>query len=352
VDGREEEGNEEIVNNQQECRVSEGRAHNIFSMSMQLEKPEDPVEEEKEEEDDEEEEQEEGPADGPHVLLLASNDSDDEPMTKAYEACLAENAEKERNKGAGYKKRGNNGYGLDYSPDGLLPGQEPLAFAQPSQEELQVYGQHPVQATHHPTTGSLLPIQRGLLQRPMVMPPQPMYPQHPSWRALEEHNALRLQMQQGQLMSQQQHQHLQELSECHQRNLASNVARQLHLQRQYEANLPPERPPKKNEQKTTEPEEDNTEEDKKEPAAELPTSKKKKKKKKSNGSSSSQSGLGGDMKFRQEEVEYLMFCCENIIPMGKVECDPFDPKGHKRITKPIWLHCCLERLSWENLALY
>jgi hypothetical protein len=32
--------------------------------------------------------------------------------------------------------------------------------------------------------------------------------------------------------------------------------------------------------------------------------------------------------------------------------DPFDPKGHKRITKPIWLHCCLERLSWENLALY
>jgi hypothetical protein len=30
--------------------------------------------------------------------------------------------------------------------------------------------------------------------------------------------------------------------------------------------------------------------------------------------------------------------------------DPFDPKGHKRINKPIWLHCCLERLSWEKLG--
>jgi hypothetical protein len=174
---RREEGNE-IVNNQQECGVSEGRAHNISRMSMQAEKPGDPtVEEEKErDDDDEEEEQEEGPADGAHVLLLASNDSNDEPMMKAYAASLAEKKEKE-NVGTGYKHRGNNGYGLDYSPDGLLPGQEPLAFAQPSQAS-QVFLQQPMQATHHPTTGSLLPVQRGLLQRPMVMPPKPLYAQH------------------------------------------------------------------------------------------------------------------------------------------------------------------------------
>jgi hypothetical protein len=74
-------------------------------------------------------------------------------MMNTYAALLAEKAEKEK-VGAGYKHRGNKGYGLDYSPDGLLPEQEPLAFAQVSLQ------QH-VQAPHHPTTGSLLPVQQG-----------------------------------------------------------------------------------------------------------------------------------------------------------------------------------------------
>jgi hypothetical protein len=113
------------------------------------------------------------------------------------------------------------------------------------------------------------------------------------------------------LMSQQQHyqQHLNELTELHKRNLARNVAKQLHLQRQYKANLPPvPPPPKKNEL-----EEEDTAEDKDE-AAKVPERKKKKKK-----DQKSQSGLGGDMKFKQEEVEYLMDCMEDILPMGKVE---------------------------------
>jgi hypothetical protein len=46
---------------------------------MQVEKPEDLVEKEKEQVD-EEDEQEEGLADGPRVLLLSPNDSDNEPM--------------------------------------------------------------------------------------------------------------------------------------------------------------------------------------------------------------------------------------------------------------------------------
>jgi hypothetical protein len=292
-------------------------------MSMQAEKPEDPVEENKEEDDDEEEEV----VDGPHVLLLASNDSDDEPMMKAYEASVVEMAEKEKNMAAGFKKRGNNGYGLDYSPDGLIPGQEPLAYAQPSQP-LQVFGQQPVQATHHPTTGSLLPMQRGLLQRPMVMPPQPMYPQHPSWSALEAHKAHKLQIEQNRLMSQQQHQQLQELSELHQRNLANNVARQLHLQRQYEANLPPARPPKKNATVEKDDTEDEVEDTDDSPM--MVTERKKKKKKKKKKSQKSQSGLGGDMKFKQDEVEYLMECMENILPMGKVEWDKLAERYNKR----------------------
>jgi hypothetical protein len=174
---KEEEGNE-IINNQQECGVKAGLTI-FFMMSMQAEKPKDPVEEEKERDDDDEEEHKEGPANGAHVLRLVSNDSNNyELLMKAYSVSLAEKTEKE-NVGAGYKYRGNNGYGLDYSPDGLLPGQEPLAFAQHSQAS-QVFLQPPMQAKHHPTTGSLLPVQQGLLQRPMVMPPKPMYAQHPS----------------------------------------------------------------------------------------------------------------------------------------------------------------------------
>jgi hypothetical protein len=124
-------------------------------------------------------------------------------------------------------------------------------------------------------------------------------------------------------MSQQQQQHLDELSELHKRNLARNVAKQLHLQKQYEANLPPERPPKK--KKPEEDKDDDTEDEEEDSPKVM-----ERKKKKSTKKHKSQSGLGGDMKFKQEEVEYLMDCMEDILPMGKVEWEKLTERYNKR----------------------
>jgi hypothetical protein len=122
-------------------------------------------------------------------------------------------------------------------------------------------------------------------------------------------------------MHQQQHQNLLQLSTLHQENLARNVSlqMQLHQQRQYEANVPPARPPKKKGRDDEDNEED----------ADAPVDDKKKKKKKKE-KEKSQSGLGGDMKYREDEVEYLMECCENILPMGKVAWDRVTTRNNKR----------------------
>jgi hypothetical protein len=228
-------------------------------------------------------------------VLLSYHDSDDDEMMKAYKACLDEQKEKQK---VPRRRRSNNGYGFEYSPSPVLHEHESFQFSNLSQVTMN-------------------PSQRGMIPPPVAFAPHdtlgivPLQ-QHPSWNALDmhhQHMAHRMQQkQQGQ----------QHLSQQQEQNFAMNVRRQLQKHQQ-EAALPPARPPKKDDATTACPavvptengNDDDEEEDNDDDEDPVETKKKQKKKRKVNG--------GGDMKYREDELDYLMQVCEDILPMGKYE---------------------------------